>query len=76
MKVSNTNQGLDGVLKLQILNCRPRVEPIRLRVQITCEVYTVSSYPPALVCRCLGVANRSHCATMMAEMPRTQTMER
>ena len=31
---------------------------------------------PALVCLCLGVANRSHCATMMAEMPRTQTMER
>lgn len=31
---------------------------------------------PALVCLCLGVANRSHWATMMAEMPRTQTMER
>ena len=30
---------------------------------------------PVLVCRCLGVVNRSHRAMMMAGVPRTQTMD-
>ena len=48
-----------------IVNCVVGRMPLKLSPGTT----------PALVCRCLGVVNRSHCATMMAEMPRTQTTD-
>lgn len=48
-----------------IVNCMVGMMPLKLSPGNT----------PALVCRCLGVVNWSHRATMMAEMPRTQTMD-
>ena len=48
-----------------IVNCVVGMMPLKLSPRNT----------PVLVCRCLGVVNRSHRAMMMAGVPRTQTMD-